>query len=60
MCSYSFAMKLPPPASVDLSARRGTFTVSRRVDVEWVSGGHQPCVFSVGEIDMGASASSSE
>jgi hypothetical protein len=61
--SYSIAMKLPPPTSVDLSASRGTlrgFTVSTRVDVEWVSGGPQPCVFTVGEIDTGSSASSSE
>ena len=62
-CSYSVAMKLSPPASVDLSASRGTLrgsTVSTRMYVEWDSGGPQPCVFSVREIDMGSSASSSE
>lgn len=40
-CSYSVDMKLPPPASVDLSAGHGTlrgFTVSTRMYVEWDSG----------------------
>ena len=51
-----------PPASIDLSASRGTLRGSTlsRMYVEWDSGGPQPCVFSARGIDMGSSASSSE